>query len=195
MSRYPGSIKWGIILIILGLIFLLHNYGIISFGRIIGILWPLLLIWWGYVLIRRGRRDRHARGFFDAFGDKVATVSTPEIDHSTVFGDVRIKVESPEFSGGKVSAVFGDLRVDLREVQRITGTGHLDLDSVFGDVMIHLPANIAFEIRSSNAFGSLIAPDGTRLHGKSFRSSNFETATEKLIIHASQVFGNTEVIQ
>ncbi|MCK4236661.1 MAG: hypothetical protein KAX38_06055 [Candidatus Krumholzibacteria bacterium] len=195
MHNRLKNIRWGIILVVVGLIFLLHNYGVIHIGTIIVKLWPLLLIWWGYTIIRQGRRHRDRAGHFEAFGDRIITSSSPEIYHSSVFGDIRIKVDSKEFSGGSANNVFGKLFIDLGSVEKITGDGRLDLKSVFGEIMIHLPDGVAFDVSGSSAFGSVISPDGTKLHGSPFRSSDFETAEEKLTIHVSHIFGDIEMIR
>jgi predicted membrane protein len=187
-----GSIKWGIILIVVGLVFLLHNYGIVDLWRLVGILWPLLLIWWGYSMLRRARAPHGARR---AFGDQTASINSRELSQSTVFGDIRLTVTSDEFSGGRVHAVFGDLVIDLVAVRNIVGKSRLDLETVFGDIVLRLPSHIAVDMNSSRAFGRMTAPDGSNFHGNRYRSPEYDTASHRLAINVSQVFGDLEIMR
>jgi predicted membrane protein len=190
-----GSVKWGIIFIVVGAVFLLHNYGIIDFWRLVGILWPLLLIWWGYSMIRCGRAVHGDRRAARVFGDQTASINARTLNQSTVFGDIRLTVAGEEFSGGMVHAVFGDLMIDLLAVGKITGEARLDLETVFGDIVLRLPSHIAVEMNASRAFGRMKAPDGSNFHGNRYRSPDFDTAVEHLAVNVSQVFGDLEIMR
>jgi predicted membrane protein len=195
MKVNGGSVKWGIILIIIGFVFLLHNYGVVDFWKLVGILWPILLIWWGYSLIRRARTPHGTQRAARVFGDQTASINSKELNQSTVFGDIRLTVASDEFSGGRVHAVFGDLVIDLHTVERIVGPARLDLETVFGDIVVRLPSHIAVEMNASRAFGRMTAPDGLNFHGNRYRSPDFDTSSERLAINVSQVFGDLEIMR
>lgn len=194
MSKGAGSIRWGIIFIIFGLVIILHAAGVVNFWRIIGILFALLLVWWGYRMIRRGRREHLGEGQFSVIGDNIIEHSSPRLEYSSVFGDTRIKAVGKEFSRGSIKAVFGDIVVDLSGIERITEPGRLDLDSVFGDIRVRLPAGLAYEVEGQSVFGSTTSPEGTRLHGVRHQSIDFESATTKIRIHISHVFGDNEIM-
>ncbi len=194
MSRSSSSIRWGIICIIFGLVIILHAAGVVDFWRIIGVLFALLLVWWGYRMIRRGRRGYPAEGHFSVIGDNFIEHSSPRLEYSIVFGDTRIKAVGKEFSRGSIKAVFGDIVVDLSGIERITEPGRLDLDSVFGDIRVRLPAGLSYEVEGQSVFGSTTSPEGTRLHGVRHHSPDFESATTKIRIHISHVFGDNEIM-
>lgn len=195
MRANSGSLKWGIILIIIGIVFLLHNYGIMDFWWVIGRFWPLLLIWWGYSMIRCSRWERGPGRAKQVFGDQEIAVDAKEIDNSTVLGDLRLTISSPEFSGGKAKVVLGDIRIDLQAVGTITSPGRLQLESVFGDIAVRIPAHVAVGVRATRAFGSVTTPGGSRFHGDTYRSPDYDTASQRLELSISQVFGDLEIMK
>ncbi|MBD3178114.1 MAG: hypothetical protein GF417_00155 [Candidatus Latescibacteria bacterium] len=193
------SISWkesktAIILIVIGILFLINNFGVINIGGFIWRLWPLVIVFWGITMLRkRGRRDEKDTKF-QFFGDAVLSISSPYVKHSSAFGDIRIKVDSQEFAGGNASTVFGKISIDLSEVTGITGYGQLDLHAVFGDIMLRLPENIKYELRGNNLIGDVHIPGGVKLEGMNYRSPDAEEGETVLIINVSQVFGDVEII-
>jgi predicted membrane protein len=192
MRYRPRSIQWGISLIVIGLVIILHAAGVVDFWRIIGLLFGILLIWWGYRAIRRGRRASLEGENFTVFGDNVTEDASRHLEYSTVFGDTRIKAAGREFSRGNIKSVFGDLVIDLSNIESITEPGRLDLDSVFGDIRVRLPEGIEYAIEGHSVFGTTTTPGGTRMHGRGHRSPDFEGSTNRLRIHLSHVFGDNE---
>jgi len=55
--KYGSNFIWGIVLVILGLIFLLENFGFDIFEHVWK-LWPLVLIIWGWSKLRSGLKSR-----------------------------------------------------------------------------------------------------------------------------------------
>ncbi len=195
MRHHIGSLKWGIALIIIGIVFLLHNYGFVDFWWLVGILWPLILIWWGYTMIRRSRAGSGEERAAKVFGDQSLTIDADEINQSTVFGDIRIMVSSSGFRGGSASAVFGDLFIDLGSVGHFDNPAKLKLETVFGDIVVRLPSHVAVELHTSRVFGTMTTPSGTHFHGNRYRSPDFDTASERIELDISQVFGDLEIMK
>ena len=193
MRMHDRSMRWGIILIVIGIVIIFHAAGVFDFWRIIALLFGLLLIWWGYRAIRRSRLESSEDENFTLFGDNVIENGSHRLDYSTVFGDTRIKAAGKEFSRGNIKSVFGDLVVDLSGIERITEPGRLDLDSVFGDVRVRLPDGIAYEITGHSVLGSMTTPGGTKVHGSRHQSPEFEASTNRIRIHISHVFGDNEI--
>ena len=195
MSRPAGSSGWGLVLIALGLAIILNTTGFLDFSMIIGIFIGLLFLWWGYQSIRRNRKRSWEDGHFTVIGDNVVEDSSPRLDYSSVFGDTRVKATGKEFARGSIKNVFGDLIVDLSAIERVTEPGTLYLDSVFGDVRVRLPANLAYSIDGRSVFGSTTAPEGTRRDGSRMRSGNYDSseAAGRIRIHISHVFGDNEI--
>ena len=185
----------GIILIAVGFLFVINNFGVLDLGGMLWRLTPLLLVWWGFHLLRKRGTQKESDGEFQVFGDRSTTTSSPFVKHSSAFGDIRLKIESPEFSGGNVSSVFGKVMIDLKDVKALGSYGQLDLHSVFGDVTIRLPEGMPYEIKGNNVFGNIVTPEGTRISGGSYVSPAAGAASQKLVLRPSIVFGDMEIIQ
>ena len=189
-----GALILGLILIAAGTIFFLESwYTAFSPWDLLLRYWPVILIVWGFSLLRkRGKCAPH--GGRRMFGDTVETSDSPYVKHSSAFGDISIKVRTEEFSGGSASTVFGTISIDLSEVRKIIGYGQLDLHTVFGDISLRVPEGMPVEIRSSGVFGELKAPENGNTEGKCYRSPGGEGDENRLVIACSQVFGDVEVL-
>lgn len=195
MSNNFKDHKWGIILIVAGLLFLLHNFSHFRIWETVFKLTPLLLVWWGFRILRRSGRHSGKDSDFQVFTDTVITTSSAFLKHSSAFGDIRIKVDSEEFSGGSVSSVFGRISLDLRDVRRIGSYGQLDLHSVFGDVKIYLPECVSYDVSGSNLFGTIINHEGGKIEGCNYCGPGSEGGGQKLVIRPSLVFGDMEIMK
>jgi len=193
MNLRSKDAKWALALIIIGILALLDVFNIIDLWGGFWRLWPVILIIWGFSLLRkRGKYSQH--GGRRMFGDTVETSDSPYVKHSSAFGDISIKVRTDDFSGGSASTVFGTISIDLSEVRRVVGYGQLDLHTVFGDISLRVPAGMPVEIRSSGVFGELKAPGGGSTADKCYRSPGGDADESRLVIACSQVFGDVEVL-
>jgi len=182
----------GILLVIVGFLFIIHNFGFFDFGESLWKLSPLLLVWWGLHLLRKRGKVSSKDGDFQVFGNTTETTSSPYIRNSSAFGDIRVKIENENFSGGTLSNIFGKISLDLTSVSSIENYGQLDIHSVFGDVIIKIPDNIAFEVRGSNIFGSTTTPEGQSVK-TGYESPGFEDTGNRITIRTSMIFGDVEI--
>lgn len=187
--------KTAIIIIIIGILFLINNFGVMNIGGFIWKLWPLLIIFWGFTMLRKRGKRTEKETQFQLFGDAVLSISSPYIRQSSAFGDIRIRVDNAEFAGGSASTVFGKISIDLSDVTAITGYGQLDLHAVFGDIMVRIPENIHYELRGSNLIGDIHIPGGEKLNRVDYRSPGAAEGGETLVINISQVLGDIEIIR
>ncbi len=195
MKTNMSDKKIGIILVIVGFLFVINNFRVFDLGNMLWRLTPLLLVWWGFHLLRKRGKQEPAEGDFQVFGDTSATTSSPFVKHSSAFGDIRIKVDSREFSGGSVSSVFGKINIDLHNVEAIGSYGQLDLHSVFGDITIRIPEGMPYEIRGNNVFGSIVTPEGTKISGGNYRNPGADEDSPILVLRPSMVFGDMEILR
>ncbi len=138
--------------------------------------------WYGNC--NRSDRDRKKEPFGteEGRGSRASGV----IDITTVFGGSEQVYLDPEFRGGKISTVFGGVKLDLRRTGLPEGITYLTVESVFGGVEIDTPEDWIIEIRSESVFGGFddkrLPPlDGNYIEGR------------KLIIKASCVFGGGDI--
>ena len=199
--RNSGSLFVGLVLIAFGAIFLLDNLGYIDSEYVFENFWPLVLVFIGLsMLIRRPRRFKQEDlGGGTTTGEKRMFESSSDfVSRSAVFGEVDAKVYSKNFTGGNCSVVFGQIEIDLSEAQLAPGTSSLRLNSVFGSVRVTVPRGMEFSMNASLVAGELRINDNKRgglFESSHYKSDGYDAADRKLMILASQVFGDIRVIQ
>ena len=194
MSAHCSSHRffWGLFIIVLGLLLIADNLGIYDFGDFVYRFWPLILILVGLKMIFTKRRESKVH----TAGDIDFTDNSSSINFSHTFGDVRLRLNSNEFSGGEVSNVFGDVEIDLEEIILAQGSHKLNIKGVFGDMIIVLPKTEAVTISANTTFGSVRVKKESSSGVSSvlsYKSDNFDSSENKLVIKANQVFGDIRV--
>lgn len=196
--RRSGSLSVGLLLIVVGTLFLLDNLGYVNSEYLFENFWPLILVLIGVLLLfRRSYRAPRIGGI----SEKTAT-AFPESDsdflvRSALVGNIEVKVTSKNFSGGSCSVVFGNIGMVLREAQPQIGQSTLKLNGVFGSIRVEAPADIAIAVNSTLVAGHIEVNDQKKsglFETIVFKSPGFDTAQRKLIVQASQMFGNISVL-
>jgi predicted membrane protein len=186
--------RWvGIILILLGLLFLLEQAGAWDFGELFREYWPVLLVLWGIWLLVRRATDQRER---PVAGPATSAGSSDVLQVSETFGEIDLRSASKRFQGGTVNGVFGDLRVDASEAVLAEGEQKLTINGVFGSVRLLLPKDQAASVNATTVFGHVTVFE-TRQGGFSptanLESPDYSSAPRKLRVRVSTVFGEVEV--
>ncbi|HLP17095.1 MAG TPA: cell wall-active antibiotics response protein LiaF [Bacteroidota bacterium] len=190
----------GIILVVIGVMFLLDTLNIANFGHMVSMWWPLILILVGINIVMRQKREQRAR-IGDTqeavFGDTAhQDVKSNSISYSNVFGDLDVKITSQEFRGGFVSTTFGDSHIDLSAVEMAFGESLLRIDGVFGDVHVLAPRNCGIMVTAKTVFGDVSVMGGKKsgfAQEVLQKSDGYDDAPKKLKIYLNQVFGDVRV--
>ena len=200
--RSSSSYVFGILLVLVGVVFFLDNLGMLDFDWVWNNLWPIILIAIGVLMLgRRGRRRRRVSEERSAGGSWSAGsgqgVEGDYLSESQVFGGIRRGSSSKNFSGGKCSVVFGEIQLDLTQIELRPGEQVLRLDGVFGSVRLELPQKLEFAVKGAIFAGSLIVKGDRRgglFQNSSFHSEGYATASNRLLIQTSSVFGEVRII-
>lgn len=121
----PRNLLGGAILAGLGLALFTWTLGYVTS---LAVLWPLLLIALGiWLMAARWPSPERIAGLGDSGNDIVV-----------VFDD-RVVQRSGPFAGGSVTAVFGDVRLDLRDAWLDPSGTVLQVTTVFGDLDLEVP--------------------------------------------------------
>lgn len=107
------------------------------------------------------------------------------IDRNCVFGSVRYNCDSHNFKGGEVNCVFGSVVVDFSNAQLAEGENNLEINTVFGGIVLYIPADWNLEIYQTNVFGGFV--------DKRPRPSFEVVENRKLVLQISSVFGGGEI--
>ena len=155
-SRKSKNFWWGILLILLGLLFLLHNFDYIDFGEIIRRYWPLLLIYFGLQALFSSRKSSDPKnGFESTLNDHRPNHSyyrSGKESVSNVFGDVRIKFDNQTIRQYSSSNIFGNVELDFSRAS-FESNSHIRASGIFGDLIIRLPQNLAVEVKANYLAG------------------------------------------
>ncbi len=122
----------GIIMIVIGSIFLLQDFYYFRIRDIWHILWPTIFVAIGASLILRRSRQKK-----DILGEKNNDIDF--VDDFAFFGGKEIVVDSQNFKGGKITAIMGGSSIDLRNANLAEGENVLDIFALFGGTSIILP--------------------------------------------------------
>jgi len=180
-----GRSGTGLIIVILGLIFLFQNiYPEFRFWRSLGKLWPLFLVALGIYMILNGLKFR--RGTVDYIGS----------GHNRFVGDMKLEFRGKEIGDVSTSQVIGDLTVDLIGAVLKPGENHFSVSSVIGDTRIHVPANFPLKLSARGLLGDISFDNKTEegfFPKLEHKDDNYDASSDKLHIMIGGVIGDLTV--
>jgi predicted membrane protein len=182
-----GRMWFGILLIVIGGLFILDNYAILNFhiphyfitwetffillgifllltakNKTAGIifialglfnlypeLWPLLLVGIGLFIILRKRDHRpryfnfHKSAMENADSDYSEEDKRKQniIDDVSIFGGGTKLIQSDNFKGGNVTAIFGGSEINLSDCKLAEGEHNLEVTAIFGGSTLIVPSD------------------------------------------------------
>jgi hypothetical protein len=189
-KRTAHSLIWAAAVVVFGCLLLLGNLHIIHVTG--SIFWPLVLIAFGAtMLVGRSGLPASFPGWWAAQSDDAKAGQSyfgNRLMESVVFSGAERRVESQNFEGGKVDAVFGGIELDLSGAA-ISSPDHraiLEANAVFGGIEIRVPRTWRVEKKGAAVFGG-------------FEDRTFPPRPEPgvepptLVIRGAAVFGGIEV--
>jgi predicted membrane protein len=173
-----GGKTGGIIVMAVGAFFLIplifretfHTYNMF---------WPSIFIIIGIIFIFTRRRGWDSVSAKSEIGDDY-------IDYVNIFSGGERQVVSENFKGGKITAVFGGIELDLTKAKLASGRSELEIACVFGGATIIVPDDWFVTIEVTPVLGGF---------GDSRKLSPGRTvdSTKQLIIKGALVFGGGEI--
>jgi predicted membrane protein len=141
--------------------------------------WPAIFIIVGIIFIMSRRKGWNVAASKGMIGDDY-------IDYVNVFSGGERQIVSQNFRGGKISAVFGGIELDLTKAKLAPGRNDLEIACVFGGATIIVPDNWYITIEVTPVLGGFT--DSRKLSpGRTVDS------TSQLVIKGAVVFGGGEV--
>lgn len=189
-SAFPAGRTVGGILAACGAVMLARNLGYLDVA--LRDLWPLILIAIGVLMLlnrtifwreglqvgisrsqrwRRWREQEYRPGMLDEFA---------------VFGGGKRKVNTFDFKGGRVEAIFGGFEIDLRDAIMEGDSAVLEASAVFGGIEIRIPAHWSAVVQGVGIFGGY--SDETTQPNPTIVPN-----PKRLICKGAGVFGGVEV--
>jgi hypothetical protein len=204
----PGrasNVVGGLILGGIGTVFLLRNLGII-YGNVWEYIWPGVLIAVGLSILVRHLEwhDNYpgqtpnppASGFAPSApggppgsgaGPGSASSSGSNYLHAEcIFSGTRRKVETQEFQGGKISAIFGGAEIDMRTAGTKQAEVIVRAEAVFGGIELWVPSHWQTIVRGTGVFGGFEDKTFPAAPGASVNAP-------RLIVTGAAIFGGVVV--
>ena len=169
----------GIILILVGGIFIIPKFGILPFS-IHNLFWPAILIAFGLIILFKGIGKQTFR-----HGRKNVTLEDGYINEETIFSGTKTQVTHQQFKGGKISCIFGGAEVDLTKAGLAPGEHTLAISAIFGGATVIVPADWKIIVKNSSIMGGF--EDKRRHIGEN------PDPTKTLVIQAEAIFGGGEI--
>lgn len=117
----------------------------------------------------------------------------------TLFGDIKRIVRTPNLADEGVTAIFGDVKLDLTRTSLAPGYHTLRLITIFGDVKLRVPEHIGLEIDAATVFSDVeveTPSSGDEENpGTHWVSGNFEQAAVQVCIQVYSVFGDVDILR
>jgi predicted membrane protein len=201
--RLTGRVWWGVVLIVLGFLFILDEQSKFHISEILVSLWPVALVGAGVYLLVRARQPVDESAMVTApladigIGRRVEETRAPSVRLANIFGDVHSRVDTRTFTGGTVSTVLGRAMVDLTAAGLAPGEHSLKLDSVMGSVIVRLPRGMAYAVTADGVVGTVRAGTATRngfFPSVHYTCDGYHQAAERIHLDLSTVFGEVRVI-
>lgn len=157
--------------------------------------WPVLLIVAGilvmlHIIIRPKHygAEEHANCSRKSHEDykRYPGAHRSGLNKDSVFANIEEIVLDPEFTGGEMNAVFGNIVLDLRKTNLPEGVTELEVNAVFGGITVYVPETWNIELHLSNVFGGF-HDNRNRILAEEVDNSR------KLVIIGACVFAGGEV--
>jgi predicted membrane protein len=144
--------------------------------------WPSIFIIIGVIfIVSRGRHWNRT-----TLNTTKGVIGDDYVDYVAVFSGGERQVVSQNFMGGKISAVFGGIELDLTKAGLATGVSELEIACVFGGATLIVPDDWYVTIEVTPILGGF--SDTRKL-----RPGRTVDSSKHLLIKGAVVFGGGEV--
>jgi predicted membrane protein len=172
---------WGALVLLFGIFLQLSELGIGHFSW--GQFWPLLLIAGGALAMWSAIQAR--RLMPTASSDTTDPRDT--LDESAIFGGIEKRLNSREFRGGRLQAIFGGIELDLRDADMLGNEAVIHANAIFGGIEMRVPETWFVATRGQGVFGGF--SDSTRFSPP----ADPEKPKKTLIVLGTSLFGGVEI--
>ena len=166
-----------IIGLLVGVILLLSFNGIIDFDTIWKLLLPCIIVIIGLSLIFKNV-------FNTKVNEEIRKLNSSKKDskgYFAAFSGQNIDLSNEEFTGTDINAVFGGVKLDLRNA-KIDKDALINASGIFGGVTILVPEDVNVKVKSTSLFG-----------GVDNKIKNNNTNSKTIYINATCLFGGVDI--
>ncbi len=135
----PRMYGWPLMIIATGIILQLRELGLIAFN-FWGVFWPIAIIVFGLSILFKQNRS------------KAQSVEDESVNLFAAFSGHNARVTANKFKGGKATAVFGGIELDLTDAE-LAKDASLEVFTAFGGIDIRVPYGWRVEVSGLPLFG------------------------------------------
>lgn len=173
----------GIILFLIGAVFLAKDVFNVDFWQLIKVLIPVFFVLAGVVLLLPGR-GLIPRRKYNRISDEDVMDS---IENVNVFSGGSKAITSDNFKGGEITCIFGGAELNFKNAKLAPGNNVLDVNCIFGGVTMYVPEDWTIRLDVTAVFGGFS-------DSRAESNMNLVTDPEKvLIIRGTVIFGGGEI--
>ena len=165
----------GLFLIAIGAFFQLNNLGVLG-GRVWTYFWPLLIIAAGLWIIFKPRPQ--------GFGEKAPEIKQDDLGAFVIFSGLKRRFESDKFQGGKATAMFGGLELDLTQTKLKDNQATVELTAILGGIDLFVPREWKVIVDSSAILGGV---------DDKHRATPATTVQPTLYVKATAILGGIDI--
>jgi len=137
---------FALILIAVGIFFQLNNWDVIG-GNVWTYFWPLLIIAAGLWIIFKPKHK--------VFSDKAPEIKDDDLGAFIIFSGLKRRFESDKFRGGKATALFGGMDLDLTQTKLADNQATVELTAILGGINLFVPREWKVIVDSSSILGGV----------------------------------------
>jgi predicted membrane protein len=173
---------WGVALLLFGIFLQLNELGIGHFTW--GQFWPLLFIAAGAMALWSAMQARNIMA-----GGPAGESADPQssLDENAIFGGVVKRLNTREFRGGRLQALFGGIEIDMRDTDLAENEAVIYANATFGGIELRVPETLSVVVRGQGIFGGY--SDSTRYVAPLDPGKPKKT----LIVLGTALFGGVEI--
>jgi predicted membrane protein len=158
-----------------------------DYRRIKQFFWPSLFLLVGIAIIFSDKRPkRRNKEYYSKFGEEPLNVNNDFFDESIIFGGREINMATPNLVGGRSTAIFGGMEIDLRQCQISPQGCTIEFTTIFGGNVMKVPNDWTILNKVTTIFGGY---SDLRIKDPSYGPNPAKT----IVITGVCIFGGTEV--
>lgn len=126
--------------------------------------WPVLLIIGGILFLFTKNDHGICRKYcypkkfvsdIKEFTNSNTETGNDYVDKAVLFNGSQEIVFSSNFKGGEANAAFGEIKLDLRKVSGLNKSNKLEVNAMFGSIIVYVPSEWQINLKSSAMFGDV----------------------------------------
>lgn len=136
--------------LVIGVVLLLSCQDLLEFELVWKLMIPFILVMIGLSILFKDVFNKKVNDRIKDINNQHQSVS----DYMAIFSSKKIDFDNQTFEGATLSAVFGGVKLDLRDAY-ITRDIVINATSIFGGIDIYVPDNVDIKISATSIFGGI----------------------------------------